>query len=313
VLPDVRHSLPRVILEASLGPLQGTKRVLAPGEKIRVGRREKADLVVPDDLMSAPHFEIAWDGTRCTLKDLRSQKGTFVGGQKVKQAELGNASWIRAGGSDFFLFFEDATPPPVDHEVELLDADEDDVPPALAHWLRLNRDKKKGAVKARDARAEAALEVLRDVPSPLFAVLDGARSDRILTLLQESVEVYRSLYEGTEGDALAHVAPYLVSLPRGSRLLGHLVREGWGRRWGSFLACRRPFKEVRRHLRRFLMVADADTRRRYYFRFYDPGVLRSFFPEATERQRIELFGDVETFLVEGERGELLRFEREEVA
>lgn len=298
----------RVILEVSLGPLTGTRKVLSPGEKLRVGRRERADLVVPDDMMSAPHFEIAWDGDRCTLKDLRSRKGTFVGGAQVKTAELHNASWIRAGSSDFLLFFEEATPPPVDREEELLDADEDDVSPATAHWLRLNRASRKHVLKARDARAAAALEMLREVPAPLFAVLDGARSDRILTLLQESVEPYRSLYEGIPGEALAHVAPYLVSLPRGSRLLGRLVTEGWGKRWGSYFSCRRPFKEVRRHLRRFLMVADADTRQRFYFRFYDPGVLRSFFPTATERQRVELFGEIESFLVEGEHGELLRFD-----
>jgi pSer/pThr/pTyr-binding forkhead associated (FHA) protein len=296
----------RVILLVSLGPLQGTKRVLSPGDKLRVGRRERADLVVPDDLLSAPHFEIAWDGVACTLKDLRSQKGTFVGGQKVQEAALSNASWIRAGGSDFFVFFEDATPAPVDPEEELLDADEEDLPRATAQWLQLHRDGRKAAVKAREARAAAAEGALRDVDG-LYAVLDAARSDRILTLLQESVEVYRSLYEGTEGDALAHVAPYLVSLPRGSRLLARLVHEGWGRRWGSFLVCRRPFKEVRRHLRRFLMVADADTRQRFYFRFYDPGVLRTFFPAATERQRVELFGPMDLFLAEGEHGEVLRW------
>jgi pSer/pThr/pTyr-binding forkhead associated (FHA) protein len=298
----------RVILEVSLGPRTGTRKVLSPGDKLRVGRRERADLVVPDDQMSAPHFEIAWDGVQCTIRDLRSQKGTYVAGEKVRAAELGNASWIRAGGSDFFLFFEEATPPPVDPEEELLDAEDDDVPPVLAHWLRLNREKKKGAIAARAARADAALAALRAVDGPLYAVLDAARSDRILTLLRESVEEYRSLYEGIEGEALAHVAPYLVSLPQGSRLLGRLVEEGWERRWASFLVCRRPFKEVRRHLRRFLMVADADTRERFYFRFYDPGVLRSFFPTATERQRHELFGEIGAFLVEGEQGELLRFD-----
>lgn len=299
----------RVILEVSLGPLQGTRKVLAPGERLRVGRRERADLVVPDSLMSAPHFEIAWDGATCTLKDLKSRKGTFVSGEKVQSAELRNASWIRAGGSDFFLFFEEATPPLVDPEVELLDADEEDVPAPLAHWLRLNRDRKKATLRAKGERAAAALKALRAVPEPLYAVLDTARSDRILTLLQESVEDYRSLYEGTEGDALAHVAPYLVKLPPGSRLLARLVEEGWERRWGSYLACARPFKDVRRHLRRFLMVADADTRQRFYFRFYDPGVLRAFFPEATERQKVELFGDVSSFFVEGEHGEVLRFDR----
>lgn len=297
----------RVILEVTLGRKAGTRRVLSPGETLRVGRRERADLVVPDDQMSAPHFEIAWDGQRCTLRDLRSQKGTYVSGQKVTEAELGNASWIRAGNSDFLLFFEEATPPPADPDEELLDADEDDVSPVLAEWLRLHREKNRGAVLARAARAEAALAALA-AEGPLHAVVDASRSDRILTLLRESVEEHRSLYEGVGGEALAHVAPYLVSLPRGSRLLGRLVTEGWERRWASYLVCPRPFREVRRHLRRFLMVADADTRERFYFRFYDPGVLRSFFPAATERQRHDLFGEIGAFLVEGERGELLRFE-----
>lgn len=297
----------RVILEVSTGPLQGVRKVLAPGDKLRVGRREKADLVVPDDLLSAPHFEIAWDGARCTLRDLRSRKGTFVGGEQVKSADLHNASWIRAGGSDFLLFFEAATPPLADPEEELLDAEEDDVSPATAHWLRLHRDKRKQAYAAHAARAAAALAELRALPGPLYAVLDAARNDRIVTLLRESVEDYRSLYEGVEGLALAHVAPYLVSLPPGSALLERLVTEGWGRRWASYLVCKRPFKDVRRHLRRFLMVADADTRQRFYFRFYDPGVLRTFFPEATERQRFELFGEIEQLLAEGEGGEVLHF------
>ncbi len=298
----------RVILEVCLGPLQGTKKVLAPGDKLRVGRRERADLVVPDDLMSAPHFEIAWDGTTCSLRDLKSQKGTFLSGQEVKLAELQNGSWIRAGGSDFMLFFEEATPPPIDFDAELLDADEDDVPPALGHWLRLNRDKRKALMKARDDRAAAALSLLHAVREPLFAVVDAARSDRIVTLLQESVEEYRSLYEGVEGDALAHVAPYLVSLPKGSPLLRRLLIEGWERRWASFMSYPRAFKDLRRHLRRFLIVSDADTRQRFYFRFYDPAVVRSFVSSATERQRDELFGEIHALYVEGEHGEVVRLD-----
>ena len=56
------------------------------------------------------------------------------------------------------------------------------------------------------------------------------------------------------------------------------------------------------------MVADADTRQRFYFRFYDPAVLRSFFPTATERQRVEMFGEIESFFVEGEDGELCQLD-----
>ncbi len=117
----------RAILQVGVGPFQGTKRVLSPGEKLSVGKRGRADFGLRDKLISPLHFEVSWDGTTCTLKDLKSRHGTFLSGDKVKTAELRNAAWIRAGSSDFFLFLEEATPPPVDPEVALLDAEEDDV------------------------------------------------------------------------------------------------------------------------------------------------------------------------------------------
>jgi hypothetical protein len=296
----------RVILEVRGGPLLGAKRVLEPGHKLRVGRRERADLIVPDDHMSAPHFEIAWDGSACTVRDLKSKGGTLLSGEAVEKADLENGSWIRAGESDFMVFFEEATPPPMDFDEAFLEADDDDVPPADADWLRQNRDAEKAAVEAHKARAGAALAALRALDQRLYAVLDASRSDRIRTLLEESVEEYRSLYEGLEGEALGDVAPYLVSLPQGSRLLSRIVEEGWEKRWCTFFTCARPFKDVRQHLRRFLMVADADTRERFYFRYYDPQVFRTFIETATTRQREELFGPISAVYVEGEHGELLR-------
>lgn len=301
----------RVILEVTFGPLQGTKRVLKPGETLRVGRRERADLVVPDDrLMSAPHFEITWDGEKCTLRDLGSKKGTLVGGKAVTEAELSNASWIRAGGSDFLVFFEGATPPGSTYHEDLCAMDLEDLQPNQARWLEANRDRLVGEAAKRGKRASEALSQLKAAERPLFAMLDAARDDRILTVIRESVEVYRSLYEGVDGDALAHVAPYLVALPKGARLLDRLVEEGWEKRWGSFIESDRPFVEVRRHLRRFLMVADEETRERFYFRFYDPVVLRTFLETATVRQKSELFGPIAAFYFEGEGGECLREARE---
>ena len=106
---------------------------------------------------------------------------------------------------------------------------------------------------------------------------------------------------------LAHCAPYLVALRPDSGLLERLVREGWGARWGIFFACARPFKDVRRHLRRFLLVEDDVTAEKYYFRFYDPRTLRVFLPSCTPRQRADFFGEIACFFAEGERGELRRF------
>lgn len=297
----------RAILEVQWGPLHGTKKVLEPGTTLRVGRHEPAQLVVADGQMSAVHFELTWDGSTCTLRDLVSLKGTYVAGELVKEAVLTNGAWIRAGMSDFLVFFEAATPRPYDFDEELLEADEEDVKPEAAQWLRQERAKLKAKAQARAARGASALEALRAIQEPLYAVLDTARSDRILTLLRESVEPYRSLYEGVEGSALAHVAPYLVALPQGSSLLRRIVEEGWERRWGIFIRCPASFKEVRQHLRRLLIVIDADTRERFYYRFYDPVAMHSFMQVATTRQRDELFGPIVSFHAESEYGKLTPF------
>lgn len=301
----------RAILELRFGPESGTKRILSPGERIRVGRKAKAHWVIEDKQMSGAHFELAWDGARCEVIDLKSATGTLVGGQRIEEpSEIGNGGWIRAGESDFMVYLEASTPPEEDELSRQLDAEDGDLPPLEARWVAENREKLEKQREGERRRKEEALDRLRRVEGPLFVVVDAARSDRILTLVRESVETYRSLYEGVDGDALGHVAPYLCELRASSSLLTRLVQEGWGRRWFSFLEYPRSFVELRRHLRRFLMVADADTRRKFYFRFYDPVVLREFLPVATEKQRAEFFGEIQSFLVEDKNGRVMRFAQE---
>jgi hypothetical protein len=52
---------------------------------------------------------------------------------------------------------------------------------------------------------------------------------------------------------------------------------------------------------------------RVYFRYYDPRVLRRFLPTCSPRQEEEIFGDIGTFLVEGERGDVRRLLRRPIA
>src|SRR3954464_5135648 len=146
----------RAIVEIRGGPLQGRKALLEPGTTLRVGRTERADLVVPGDgHLSNVHFELAWDGEGCRLTDLRSAEGTALNGARVDEAGVAHGAWIRAGETVFSVYFEEATPP--------RRGPEDDA-----------------GTKARKERALAALEA---DPDPLFAVLDAARTDRILELL----------------------------------------------------------------------------------------------------------------------------------
>lgn len=306
----------RAILEVKWGPLHGRKAVLAPGEKIRVGRKDRADLIVAKDTkMSGVHFELAWDGATCKVRDLKSATGTFLGGTPVTDSVVINGAWIRAGETDFSVYFERATPPPTPPLLD--DPDDDEDYPPIVQKVRLEKraERQREAAELM-ARKRAALKELRAVSEAaaarkerLYAVLDAARSDRILVVLRESIETYRSLYEGIDGEVMSQAAPHLVELPRGSALLEQLVMEGWEERWGIFFTFPRSFRDARRHLRHFLMVRDDDTRKRLYFRFYDPGVLREFLPLATVRQRDEFFGEVTAFYAESERGALLKFER----
>lgn len=272
---------PRAIVEIPWGRAAVRKASISPGDRLTVGRSAPARLVVPNDRqMSGVHFELSWDGARCRVRDLGSANGTWLDGQQVTEGNAESGAFIRAGDTVFTLYIEGAT-------VRRLPAD----PPALA------------------ARKGSALAALCAEPAPLFALLDAARDRRVLTLLRESVEEVRSLYEGTAGDALADVAPYLVRLPSGAALLERLVREGWEKSWGVYLTSARPFAEVRRHFRRLLLVKAETARQRLYFRFYDPRVLRVFLPVCNLRQRQELFGEIECFLMEGAQGEVLRYRR----
>jgi hypothetical protein len=215
--------------------------------------------------MSNAHFELAWDGSAGRLRDLGSTAGTLLGGERVKEAIVQNGDWIRAGSTDFNVYLEGASPPLVSTE----------------------QDHKATALRLLSAQEH------------LFAVVDAARSGRVLGLLQQSAEEYHSLYEGPQGNALADVAPYLVRLPRGSSLLRVLIAEGWGEHWGIYLTCASPLRELRRHLRKFLMIRLEGEKSHFYFRFYDPRVLHGFLSTCGTDQRGEFFGPITRFLSEG--------------
>jgi hypothetical protein len=140
------------------------------------------------------------------------------------------------------------------------------------------------------------LEFLRAEPDPLFAILDAARGRELAELVHQSGEEHESLFSGMQGQLLADVAPYLVRLRRTSVFLETLVQYGWGRSSEMFLACQLPFVQVRRHLRRFLLVQTEDGDK-LYFRFYDPRVLPVFLRACTPEECQRFFGDIRCFLV----------------
>ncbi|MBW2522812.1 MAG: DUF4123 domain-containing protein, partial [Deltaproteobacteria bacterium] len=159
-----------------------------------------------------------------------------------------------------------------------------------------------------DAARQASIEKARSAlgpPAGLYAVVDAARSPRVRWLLQESIDEHRTLYEGVQGRTLDEVAPYLVRFSDDSTLLDRLLAGGWGDAWGIFFRSAAHPKEVRRHLRRFLMVRADEPHERLYFRYYDPRVMREFLPQANARQRADLLNGIDRLFVEGPDGALL--------
>jgi hypothetical protein len=274
----------RAIVRVQTGPQAGQKALIEPGHELRVGRTSRADLVVASDAaMAGSHFALAWDGAVCKVRDLESPGGTELGGERVATGEVENGAFLVAGETTFSVHFEGATPPRVD---------------------RRETPERRAARAPKVTRALARLSAEAD---PLFALLDAARDDRILELLDEAVDEHRSLYTGVAGDALSDVAPYLVTLRRDSALLGRLVEEGWGRSWGVYLTSRRAPRDVRAHLQRFTRVETEDEGPGFLFRFHDPRVLGDFLPTCTPAQRGELFGEIGCFMMESETGDVLRF------
>lgn len=271
---------PRLIVEVRYGKLAGTKKVIEPQKTLRVGRTDLSDLVIAHDgNMSGIHFELQWDGQRCFLRDAKSASGTRVGGLDVKESEVQHGGWIQAGETDFMVYVEGKTPP-----------------------NRQTFDENEQAQETkRLAAAEEALRRLRAAAqkSSLYAVVDGARDRRIAELARQHVETHQSLYEGAGGENFEDMAPFLIGPMRAnSGLLDRFVLEGWGKRWGIYCTSSNRFAEVRRHFRRFLMVDLESTGEKVYFRFYDPGVMRVFWPSCVTAQKREVSEGLEELFVE---------------
>lgn len=264
------------MLEVKWGKSAYQRHALSPGERIVVGSDADVDFSVPhDDALRKKHFALTWDGEHGQLTALESGADVLLGGEPVSEGQVGHGDWVRAGETNFCVYVEGTTPP-----------EPPDPPPSEA---QINGQK--------DAH-----ERLGAVQAPLYAVLDAARDDRVLVLLQETPGRYHCLYEGAKGEAMADAAPYLAEVPPGSRRFDMLLEEGFGHAWGIWLTSSADFIELRRHLRRFLMVKLEGEAEKVYFRYYDPRVMRSFLPTCEGAQLESWFGEqmVTTYYVETE-------------
>jgi Domain of unknown function (DUF4123) len=151
--------------------------------------------------------------------------------------------------------------------------------------------------------AEALREEIRLAPGEsLYGIVDSARD---LDLAFEAKCLYHqeilSLFQGDAAEAVADVAPYLLMIdPSGGYL------ENWanhkGKSAGILLTTSADRNNLYAHLRQIFVVED-EEHQQFFFRYYDPRVLRNFLPTCTPEQLAEFFGPVRVWVSESAEGD----------
>jgi uncharacterized protein DUF4123 len=136
----------------------------------------------------------------------------------------------------------------------------------------------------------------------VWMIVDGARTIDVFRMLIECHLEYTCLYSGPLSPDLEIAAPYLVQLDHGYRDTRRFIRRAWGESVGVFFQSDTSLKNLRRHLKEFLVVRD-ERGRRLVFRYYDPRVMRVYLPTCVTSELRTVFGPIDCFWTESESPE----------
>jgi hypothetical protein len=137
-------------------------------------------------------------------------------------------------------------------------------------------------------------------PVNMWAVLDGAKDERIYNLVSRCYLGKCCLFAGELSPELERAAPHLVQVSPRDGVSDSLLTLGWGRAWGIFIQSDDSIRTLRRHLRTLLRVKD-DAGRYLLFRYYDPRVLRVYLPTCLDPELKSMFGSsITRFCLESE-------------
>ena len=134
----------------------------------------------------------------------------------------------------------------------------------------------------------------------VYTLLDGARDPWIYDYVRRPGLFVSCLYDGKLPTDFARTAPYLASLSRQAWSTRDLLTQGLGESWGIYFHSNAGLGELKEHFRRFLQVQD-ETGRKFFFRFFDPRVLRAYLPTCDQKELFDFFGPVRRFILDGEQ------------
>jgi hypothetical protein len=267
---------------------------------------------------------MTWDGAACQLLDLGSTNGTRVNGEAVQEAILRIGDEIAAGDTVFRIEAAVAAAPSRSTPV-------DGPEPPSAQTGDTAEPETSGQPREADQTSLIPLPIFADVePSlkgtraeelredsllaklvkwarsesreqrHLFAVIDGAQSIDLVYFARMLGHPVFTLFEGEMAGQVAHAGPCLVELgAEGHTAFLAKWVEAIGKNAGILLTTPAPLDELFHHLREIFVVTDEEGQE-YFFRYYDPRVLRSFLPTCTGSELREFFGIVSEWVVEAD-------------
>jgi pSer/pThr/pTyr-binding forkhead associated (FHA) protein len=280
------------------GPRAGDTISLGKGDRITVGRGADSTFIVGDDMLSRRHFEVSWDGESCRVLDLESSNGTEVNGVNVSSAKLEDGDTIIAGRTAFQISVSEQPGPTAtaDSQVKALFQPT----PIFESVEPAPRDR--GAVDPADGSLLRVLlnELARRPGTRLFALVDGARDVELAFDARQMGSSLYTVFSGEQASALAHVGPVVVTLDSPMPFLERWVDKA-GAHVGVLFQTPAGLDDVCAHLRDIFVVTDEEGQE-YFFRFYDPRVLRTFLPTCTPTELSEFFTPITRWICEDEAG-----------
>jgi pSer/pThr/pTyr-binding forkhead associated (FHA) protein len=151
------------------GKYQGGEFPLKADKQIVIGRSSELDMVLVEDMVSRKHAKIMISNGNITIEDLGSTNGTFVNGEKVKQARLKEGDRILIGTSILKLIQQGADSANVDENV-----------------VRQKLEEAAAAQAARSTKTSSMTGKIEEIPLPdLLQLFHTSKKNGVLVVTNE--------------------------------------------------------------------------------------------------------------------------------
>lgn len=138
----------------------------------------------------------------------------------------------------------------------------------------------------------------------LYAIVDACQAPELVDLARSKhCQPTRMLFKGAAASLpeVESFAPFFIPVDLETDFLEHWAAY-CGKNAGILFVSSAEPRAIFRHLRNIFIVQD-EAGQEYFFRFYDPRVLRVYLPTCTLAEATEFFGPIKTIIIEGENPE----------